>query len=325
VTARARLVAIVAASLALAAPAGADDTIWDRAIADADAAASRAAYARALEDGDESIQLAGAEGEDTHKKRLVTRAVAAYRKAIAARPDEPEAHYRLGTTLFVYYYACDEHVTLLCDPKQPDPVVMREIVDRWQSFTTLAPLDTRGDGLLFSRALLHTKLGTRDDFFAAIADYEAFRKRADDATLADIGNAHANLAETYMMVGRLDDAIAMYELAAQRSAEVSTIYGFAVALDRDGQRTRARQLIQSLKQTGFEAFQEQVGRGQTFFVPEEEVYFYYALVEEALGYHEQALVHYDRFLRSTAHPQYHPAADRNRKALAAKRKSRGER
>jgi tetratricopeptide (TPR) repeat protein len=314
-----------AAALAAAAPARAEETIWDRAVADAGAAASRAAYARALEEGDDSIQLAGAEGEDSHKKRLVTRAVQAYRKAIAALPGEPEAHYRLGTTLFVYYYACDEHVTLLCDPKQPDPAIMREIVDRWQSFTTLAPLDTRGDGLLFSRALLHTKLGTRDDFLAAIADYEAFRKRADDATLADVNNAHANLAETYMMVGRLEDAIAMYEVAAIRSAEVSTIYGFAVALDRDGQRTRARQLIASLKQTGFETFQEQVTRGQTFFVPEEEVYFYFALVEEALGYHEQALVHYDRFLRSNAHPQYHPAADRNRKALAAKRKSRGER
>jgi tetratricopeptide (TPR) repeat protein len=321
-----RRAAAAALALALAGPARADDTVWDRAIARADLAASRATYERALDKGNEAIQLAAAEGEDRHKRRLVTRAVAAYREAIAALPDEPEAHYRLGTTLFAYYYACDDGRTALCDPHNPDPDVMREIAEHWRRFTTLAPLDTRGDGLLFSRALLHTRLATLDDFRLAIEDYETVIKRADDARRIDVDRAHGNLAETYMMVGRLEDAIEMYELAAARSGEISTVYGLAVALDRDGQRTRARQLVVGLKQTGFEQWQDQVLREETFYVPEGEKYYYFALVEEALGYHEQALVHWDQFIRSGAHPQYRPAAERNRKALAARRRgARGAR
>jgi tetratricopeptide (TPR) repeat protein len=299
----------------------ADDSVWDRATVDVDEEAARFDYERNLEAGDEDVQLAVSDSEARSKRRHVMHALAAYRAAIAAKPDEPEAHYKLGVAEYTFLLACDNRhtVSLLCDPDNPDPAVMEDVVAHWHKFTELAPLDSRGFALLFPRAILHTKLATKDHFLLAIADYEAILDRregsqigpADDTTLS-------NLAETYMMVDRLDDAIATYERAAAIGADTSTLYGLAVALDRDGQGTRARRIIADQGKDAFEQFQASVAIGRTFFVPEGEAYYYLALVNEALGLNQQAIIHYDLFLRSGAHPQYQARAKHNRDALKAK-------
>lgn len=312
-----RVVAGLAGLFATAAAAHADETVWDRAVADPEVTAARDRYARAMADGDEEVELIAANMMWSDRHHHLTRALASYRDAVIALPDEPEGHYRLASVEFTYFLACRE-LTPVCDPANPDPGAMRDVVDHLDAFTRLAPLDVRGTAILFQRAILHTKLSTRDDLLAAIADYEAYIDRSEgDGRSADLATPLANLAETLMMVGRLDDSIAAYERATALGGDVSTMYGMAVALDRDGQRTRARQIAAAQKLPGYEEFQAKVANGDTFFVPEGEVYYYFALVEEALGMTQQAIVHWDLYLRSGAHPEYVPRAKKNRDALKA--------
>jgi tetratricopeptide (TPR) repeat protein len=300
----------------------ADDSVWDRATLDVDIESARFDYQRHLEAGDEDVQLAVTNGELRSKRRHVMNALASYRAAINAMPDEPEAHYRLGVAEYTFMLACETvhaSTALLCDPDNPDPAVMQDVVDHWHKFTELAPLDNRGNALLFPRAILHTKLATKEHFQLAIADYEAILDRREGAQIgATDDTTLSNLAETYMMVDRLDDAIGTYERAAAIGADTSTMYGLAVALDRDGQGTRARQIISQQGTEAFEQFQDSVAKGRTFFVPDGEQYYYLALVNEALGLKQQAIIHYDLFLRSGAHPQYQARAKHNRDAIRAK-------
>ena len=73
-----------------------------------------------------------------------------------------------------------------------------------------------------------------------------------------------------------------------------------------------------LNLTAFETFQTNVSSGKTFFVPPGEVNYYLALAEESLGMPQQALVHWERFLTSKAHPQFAPRAKHNRDVLRAR-------
>jgi tetratricopeptide (TPR) repeat protein len=306
-------------TLAVAATGVRADSVWDEATTDVDAEQAKFSYQRNLEAGNEDVQLAVSELDPKRKRSHVLHALAAYRNSIAAMPDEPEAHYRLGIAEYTFMLACKQ-AWALCDPDNPDPQVLRDVVDHWHRFTDLAPLDTRGNALLFPRAILHTKLATKADFLLAVADYEELidRHDGDDITARGTDNTLSNLAETYMMVDRLDDAIETYDRANALGGDISTVYGLAVALDRDGQGTRARQVIAKLGLEAFTDFEANVAAGQTFFVPEGEVYYYRALVEEALGLPQQAIIHWDLYIRSGAHPQYQPRAKHNRDALKAK-------
>lgn len=292
------------------------DTVWDRAIADGETEAAMDTYRRQLQSGNEDVALAASEPPGRSKYNHVRRALTAYRNAVTAAPDQPEAHYRLAITEYTYLLVCDVGATGLCDPDQPDPAVMQDVADHWHRFTDLAPLDVRGTALLFPRAIIHTKLTTPDNLALAILDYEAILDRLEGFERGtDVSAVVSNLAETYMMVDRLDDAIAAYERSAGMGGDISTMYGLAVALDRDGQGTRARQIISGLKLTAFETFQTNVSSGKTFFVPPGEVNYYLALAEESLGMPQQALVHWERFLTSKAHPQFAPRAKHNRDVL----------
>jgi tetratricopeptide (TPR) repeat protein len=312
VTRAALVAALVFAGAALARA----DTVWDRAIADGETEAAMDTYRRQLEAGNEEVTLAASEPPGRSKYNRVRRAITAYRNAVTAAPDEPEAHYRLGITAYTYLLVCDIGATVLCDPDHPDPAVMQDVADHWHRFTELAPLDIRGTGLLFARAILHTKLTTRENLELAIVDYESILERIEGFERGtDLSAVVSNLAETYMMVGRLDEAIAAYERSAGMGGDISSMYGLAVALDRDGQGTRARQIISGLKLAAFETFQTNVSSGKTFFVPPGEVNYYLALAEESLGMPQQALVHWERFLQSKAHPQFAPRAKHNRDVL----------
>lgn len=317
----ARAPGVLAIMLAFGASGVRADSVWDQAVVDTDAESAEFAYERSLEAGNEDVQLAVTESDLSAKKHHVEHAMTAYRAAIKAKPDGAEAHYRLGIAEFTFYLACDTaHPTLTCDASAPDPAVQQDVVDHWHKFTDLAPLDIRGDGLLFPRAILHTKLATRDNLLLAIADYEALADRREGTEVigGSAENILSNLAETYMMVDRLDDAIATYDRAVALGADTSTIYGLAVALDRDGQGTRARELIKKLGNDAYESFQLRVAAGDTFFVPDGEVYYYLALVDESLGLNQQSIIHWDLYIRSGAHPQFQPRAKHNRDALSAK-------
>jgi tetratricopeptide (TPR) repeat protein len=237
---------------------------------------------------------------------LALRAVAAYERAAAARPDAAEPHYRAAAVL---------HAHFLESASTSEPVLRdREVAERalahWQAFAERAPLDPRVTGTLFDRALVRTRLATEPDFEQAITCYEMLVERSDLRSMSaeQVATWLANLAETYMMVGRLADAIESYQRALEYRADFTYGYGLAVALDRDGQTALAREVMLSYAATDR---MRDLHRGEVFFVPDGEIEYYLALGHEALEDFDQAATHYRRFIASGAHPRYQARAAEN--------------
>jgi tetratricopeptide (TPR) repeat protein len=203
-----------------------------------------------------------------------------------------------------------------------------EVIAAWDKFEELAPLDPRlsvgtfGENeILFRRAILRTKLATKAHLEGAAKDYEKILSRIDTS---DLPGEHVmgNLAETYMMVGRLEDSIEMYKLALRGAADTSTWYGFAVALDRDERSNQALEVIASLGKEQRDQFHARVARGDTFFVPEGEKFYYFALVDEALGMEDDAITFWRQYLNSGAHPQFQGRARAHLDVLLKKKRTR---
>jgi tetratricopeptide (TPR) repeat protein len=109
--------------------------------------------------------------------------------------------------------------------------------------------------------------------------------RADALSLdGDTGIARANLAETQMLSGDLDAAIAGYshalERAQQGSGHALAVWGLAVALERSGDHARAVERLQRAFGAGGEGLLVLRGDG-VFFVPAYEIHAYEALGHEA--------------------------------------------
>jgi hypothetical protein len=122
------------------------------------------------------------------------------------------------------------------------------------------------------------------------------------------------------MLGDLDDAIDMYRRSLDDSLDESTAFGLAVALDRDGQATEAKNLILELGPTGFASFDRKIREREIFFVPEGEVYYYYALAHEVLGDPGSAIDEWQAFIDSGAHAMYQPRAKEHLAMLRARQK-----
>jgi tetratricopeptide (TPR) repeat protein len=237
---------------------------------------------------------------------LALRAVAAYESAAAARPDAAEPHYRAAEVLHTHFLDS----TTTSDPVLRDREVAERALAHWQAFAERAPMDPRVTATLFDRALVRTRLATEPDFEQAILCYETLIERSDlRSTLAEtVATWLANLAETYMMVGRLADAIETYQRALEYRPDSTYGYGLAVALDRDRQTALAREVMVSYAATNR---MRDLSRGGVFFVPEGEIDYYMALGHEALEDFDQAAVHYRRFIASGAHPRYQARAAEN--------------
>lgn len=306
---------LVASSLGDATAAPGPWPGWDRLAEPEEAALRRARVQQALDEGDELVLQAVDVDIAAERVRLLARAKRAYQAAIAADPDAGEPYYRLARTLLAFFVECD-HPTLLCNPRQLNKPVAREALGYLERFDQVAPLDPRGTHLLDDRAILATKL---EDFTAAIRSYEVLLDRLAVSETGSRAVAEGNLAETYMMVGRLDEAIELYRWAAAGNGRASTVYGLAVALDRDGRGSQAREAIAQLGPSGLASFEHDLAENDIFYVPAGEAYYYLALAHEALGNPQAAIAHYDRFLRSGAHPRFQPRARANRDALARRR------
>ena len=123
------------------------------------------------------------------------------------------------------------------------------------------------------------------------------------------------------MLGRVEDAIEMYREALRGAADTSTWYGFAVALDRDERTEQALEVIQSLGREQRDQFHLRVLRGDTFFVPEGEKHYYFALSDEAFGFDDEAIDNWKKFIASGAHPLYQPRAKAHLEALMKKKRN----
>ncbi len=297
-------------------------------------------YKHALEAGDDAATRADSHGASIRSiKDLVKQAVDTYRIAAKARPDEGEPWYRIGQVLHTFYFDCDNdplgripQASVLCDLGF-DRKKAEETIAAWDEFEKRSPLDPRlsfvdGEGaeVLFQRAILHTKLierGSAKDqkqhLEAAAHDYEKIIARIDSSqTNTEFYTmVVGNLAETYMMLDRLDDAVDTYREARRHGGRSSTIYGEAVALDRDERGGEALDLVRELSEEQVRVFHEEVVEGKAFFVPEGEKFYYYALLEEAFGHLADAAKYWQLYIQSGAHPEFQPRAKQHLAALQA--------
>jgi len=293
--------------------------VWERALTNPTDQASKQLYDAKMKEGDEAAVACTLQSTSVRNLlESLKRAEAAYRAASTARPSEAEPYFRIGNLLYQMHFDCEFQATRppTCDRNFATPMRAELVIQAWDEFERHAPLDPRVSDLLTKRAILNTKSvnGTASDrkhLEAAARDYQAAFDRSDGLTKArsDEELLLGNLAETYMMLDRLDEAIATYQRAiAAGAARVSTVYGLAVALDRDGSGDQAFRYIHAQGAGGFASFtKEYMGKG-VFFVPEGEHNYYFALLNEAFGNDGAALEYWNRYIGSRAHPEFQPRA-----------------
>jgi tetratricopeptide (TPR) repeat protein len=304
--------------------------VWEHAIETGSPDADRERYEKFLEGGDEfALQASSRTASFKVVKQAVGKAADSYRAASMARPDEAEPYFRLGKLLHSFYFECSaglQRLSLqspLCPPDDRigfDRARALEVIAAWDAFEERAPLDPRLSvtpsssrdseaSILFARAILHTKLATgkdaKDHLLAATRDYEKILSRSDETVDTTI---LGNLAETYMMLGRLDEAIDTYREALRRGPDTSMLYGLAVALDRDERGAQAMDLILSQGETSRHDFYERYATGLVFFVPAGEEFYYFALIDQAFGSYDTAYDYWQRYIKSGAHPEFQPRA-----------------
>jgi tetratricopeptide (TPR) repeat protein len=307
--------------------------VWDNAIALGKPDPAQDKYEAELRAGDEHAILANSKGASYKEvKQQVDLAVASYKAASVAKPGEGEPYFRLGKLLYSFYFDCTDQfarqqASVLCDMsgRSLNRKRAEEVIAAWEAFEQRAPLDPRlsvgafGENeILFERAILHTKLAAKPHLEAAAKDYEKILARHDGGETSE--RVLGNLAETYMMVGRLEEALETYREALRGASDTSTWYGYAVALDRDESTRQALEIIKSLGRDQREFFHLQVMRGNTFFVPEGEKYYYFALAAEAFGQDEEAIDHWQKFIASGAHPEFQPRAKAHVDSLVGRKK-----
>lgn len=325
-------VVIVTLTAALA-TADVSADVWSRAISPPETAR----YDKEMASGDEFVLQASSSYVASRAivRQLVQRAIASYRMAAQVRPDEAEPYFRIGRLIYSFYFECGQTVIYQLSPSPLCPLPgaafdkerAEQVIDAWDAFEQRAPLDPRLSpmaenssstdfNVMFHRAVLHTHLASPSHLQAAIADYEKMLARSDavDATTL------ANLAETHMMLGRLDKAIDLYRQALRVSHTTETLYGLAVALDRDERGAQAKELIVAQGKQQMEEFHKRVSILRlTFFVPYGEEFYYFALASEAFGETGKAIEYWQKYIGSNAHPRYQARALAHLEPLLAAR------
>ena len=324
---------IITALLAVAAPAQGD--IWETATSQN--AVATDLYTSLLQKGDDAALAASSQSVGpTSAVKLVDAAIEAYRGAANVNPKSAEPFYRIGTVLNVFFFdGCDPNLprvremTVTCRAHFDRVAKARDMVTAWDRFEALAPLDPRLNDLLLSRAITRTKLVTTATnpiplLEAAARDYQALLNREDGILRERMNGGRqqlvlANLAETHMMLGNIDDAIDVYIEASRFGASNSAMFGLAVALDRDDRGGDAFVLVRGLGEEQFQSFHQDWINGDVFFVPPGEELYYFALASEAFGRHTEAIEYWKQYIRSGAHPKFQPRAKEHLDKLLARK------
>jgi tetratricopeptide (TPR) repeat protein len=318
---------LVALLLALAVATPAHAGVWDDASRTEQEQDAQDTYDLAMRLGDDAVLVANVEGgSKPERKEQLQHALDAYRRAADAKPTSAEPYFRIAEAIHSFYIdACPDPGlppqfqwrSPFRDCDNPDQIDQRAsviLLDAWAKAEERAPLDPRfsaGEGsILFDRAIIYTKLGGEQNWRLAAKIYEDFIRLVDNRDTDRLQTTWSNLGETYMMLGQLDESIDAYREALRISfgTGISTAYGLAVAFDRAGRAEDAKRLVKAEGEEAWEAFSWSVSRGNTFFVPFGEGYYYEALVLESWGYYDLALQMWRAFITSGAHPRYQARA-----------------
>lgn len=309
--------------------------VWQRAIDTTDSTNDR--FEAAMRSGDELAQRANAKSQNRAiVTSLIDQAIRAYREAAAVVPTNAEPYFRIASVLESFFTDCETRSLGAVRPPTcvtpPDPVRVQELVAAYDEFEARNPLDPRVADVLFSRAISRTKLATDPRNMtmlleSALSDYQSMIDRQDafselyERMYGRMRSAWGNHAETLMMLGRLEEAVEAYKAALAFGSNASTVYGLAVALDRDERESEALQLIRAQGLRSFKDFNDQFAAGEVFFVPKGEEFYYFALIHEAYGYLNEAIANWRLFIKSGAHPVYQPRGKAHLDALLIKQKT----
>ena len=315
------------AALLLLYAATAQADVWRHAIERGANDPSHDAYDDHLHRGDELVDLASARSANVSTtRRSVEMGIAEYRLAAEARPSEAEPYFRIGTVLNNFFVECSRNQSIVCDIGNSSTHAL-DTVQAWDTFEKKAPLDPRVNDMLFERAIIRTKLlmstpsgspTAKLYLEGAARDYQALVDRRDGTTNASQYSIVGNLAETYMMLDRLDDAVATYQEAVRLGGPASVRYGLAVALDRDEREAEAKELIVAQGLSAQQLFMQELQQKSIFFVPDGEQFYYFALIAEAFAQNAAALTYWNAYIQSNAHPEYQPRAKKHIEALRKK-------
>ena len=299
--------------------------VWTRAVERGANDPSHDAYEDHLQRGDDLVTQATVRSTSAATiRRNVDQAVNEYKLAAAARPAEAEPWFRIGVVLNNFYAECGN---LPCSTGPFNAARALDAVQAWDTFEKKVPMDPRVNEILFERAIIRTKLLTatpsgsptaKQYLEGAARDYQALVDRRDGTTLATHYSVVGNLAETYMMLDRLDDAVASYQEAVRLGGPASVRYGLAVALDRDEREAEAKELIVAQGLSAQQLFMQELQQKSIFFVPDGEQFYYFALIAEAFAQNAAALTYWNAYIQSNAHPEYQPRAKKHIEALRKK-------
>jgi tetratricopeptide (TPR) repeat protein len=288
--------------------------------ASASGAARQDPYRRAMLRGDQFALRAADQvtlGHGEPANALALRAADAYEKASAIDPRAGEPHYRASEVLYLHFVDGATH-----PQRQPAERAIRH----WTEFERKAPRDPRLEAIYFRRSLTYTKLGGADNYKRAAADYEKELRLIDPGSTPEeqVARVLSNAAEIYMALGDLDRALTLYYDSIEFATTSQRLYAFglAVALDRDGQATKARETIRRFGGYSYEVLNPR--DGSVFFIPDGDEHYYHALGHDSAGQFESAINHYRQFLRLQPGSPYAERARTNIKQLEARLRNKGK-
>lgn len=310
-------IAALALLVAFARPAEAGPrTVWERT---AGPGGREAQYRALMARGDQLVERAAeqvnlGETQGGRANGLALRAAEAYEKAAALRPKAAEPHYRAAEVLYAHFV--DENDRLGGDQVKPAERAIRH----WDRFAKLSPRDPRIADMLFRRSIALTKLGGIDNYKRAAADYDA-ALRLEDAASANplqVALLLSNAAEIHMASGDLERAIELYSDSLDYNPKELYGYGLVVALDRDGQATKALQMMQDFGYEYEVLFPDPRKESPPFFVPDGDVHWYQSIGEESRGNYQSAINHMSQFLAFQPKSPYRARAVERIKTLEGK-------
>jgi tetratricopeptide (TPR) repeat protein len=291
---------LVALAVSLSPAAARSDGLWERA-------SREDPYRQALARGDEFAYRAAEQetlGHGEPANAMALRAAEAYERAASLDTRNAEANYRAAEVLYLHFVEESNH---------PQRKPAERAVRHWAEFERKAPRDPRLQAIYFQRSLTFTKLGGPDNFRRAAADYEKELRTLDPSSAPEeqVARVLSNAAEIYMALGDLERALTLYGDSIEFATTSQRLYAFglAVALDRDGQATKARETIRRFGGYSYEVLNPR--DGSVFFIPEGDEHYYQALGHDTAGQLDSAINHYRQFLRVQPSSPYAERARHN--------------